>query len=140
MARKSVLVAIGGAAICVAYCAGGVHGFGQGYAAALFSRSGEITADVTILRRLNSGDLKPAQRLLEVRLDGLIVANHVGRPGFRSVFNLPRLLGVASEAVIDRNAAAAIGYRAEVPSPPYSVKPPVGEALESLARNVERER
>jgi hypothetical protein len=124
-------------AIPVAYYAGGVHGFGKGYGAAIYSRSGEARTTVGILQRLRSGDTKAATDMLEIQLDSLLVDSSVGWEAYRSVFNLPRLVGVGSEALVDQNAAPAVAYRAQFPpSPSSSSKAVVDGAIAQLAKRL----
>ncbi len=125
-------------AIPVAYYAGGVDGFGKGYGAAVYSRSGEALITVGILQRLRGGDTKAATDMLEIQLDSLLVDNSVGREAYRSVFNLPRLVGVGSEALVDQNAAPAVAYRAQFPSSSSS-KAAVDGAIAQLARRLGKE-
>jgi hypothetical protein len=119
----------------VAFFAGGVVGFGRGYNAALFAESSGAASTVLMLRKLHEGDSKPALNLLELQLDSQIVDNSVGRKGFESIFNLPRLVGFGDTQAVDRSARTALKYRAEVPSPvPPPAKAEIDAALADLAR------
>jgi hypothetical protein len=134
--KNALLVVLLGA-IPIAYYAGGASGFGKGYSAALFSQSGSAGPTVFILRKLRTGDTKAAIDMLESELDSLVILNSVGRESFRSSFNLPRLAGVGSTAVIDKGASSALAYRTEFPSsaqPP--VKAAIDDALAQLAKHV----
>ena len=122
-------------AVPIAFYAGGVTGFGRGFDAALFSESGGAATTVLMLRKLRGGDTKPAVDMLELQLDSQIVQNDVGRKGFESVFNLPRLVGVGDTGTIDRGARAALKYRAEFPSVmPGAARVEVDAALAKLAK------
>ena len=132
--RKVLLIGLV-VAVPLAFYAGGVTGFGEGYNAALFSESAGAASTVLMLRNLRQGDVKPAIDSLELQLDSLIAQNSIGRKGFQSLFNVPRLAGVGDARVVDRGASAALKYRAEFPSlMPPSAKAEVDAALAELAR------
>jgi hypothetical protein len=135
--RGKLLAVLLAAAIAgsVAFFAGGVVGFGRGYNAALFAESSGAASTVLMLRKLHEGDSKPALDMLELQLDSQIIQNNVGRKGFESVFNLPRLAGVGDTQAVDRSARAALKYRAEFPSLVSApAKAEIDAALADLAR------
>ncbi len=126
------------ATIPMAYYAGGVVGFGKGYAAALYSQSADAIRTVSILRKLRTDDTKTPIAMLESQLDELIILNRVGRQAYDSLFNLPRLIGVGSTGLVDKVASSAVPYRAEFPSTaPSPLKASVDDALTELATRVQ---
>ena len=134
---KNTLLVVLIAATPIAYYAGGISGFGKGYSAALFSQSRDAGPTVFSLRRLRAGDSKAAIGMLELQLDGLLIQNSECRESFRSSFNLPVRMGIGATADVDKNAGAALAYRAEFPSlaqPP--LKAAVDRALAQLSKHV----
>jgi hypothetical protein len=66
----------------------------------------------------------------------LMVASLAAIPN-RSLFNLPRLVGVGTPGVVDRLASSAVSYRAEYPlTAPPALKTSIDGALAELARRV----
>lgn len=103
----------------------------------MYFRSAEARTTVGILQRLRGGDTKAATDMLEIQLDSLLVDNSVGREAYRSVFNLPRLVGVGSGTLVDQAAALAVTYRAQFPSSPSSSsKAVVDGAIAQLAKSL----
>jgi len=120
----------------LAFYAGGVAGFGNGFNAALFME-GSSTASLTVfeLRKLREGDVKPVVDMLELQLDSLIVQHRFGRSGYESLFNLPRLAGVGNMPGPDKGARGVLKYRTEFPSAmPPPGKAELDAALADLAR------
>ncbi len=123
----------------LAYFTGGVDGFGKGFAAAGYMNSGEATGTVLMLRWLRRGSPSSAIGLLEQQLDDSILANDgPGRGAYGSVFNLPRLMGIGPEELVDDAVAPALTYRSQYPSQ----MGPSGAALveQALAHLAERTR
>ena len=125
------------AAIPIAYYVGGVSGFGKGYDCALFERSANARQTIVVLRKLRAGETKAPIEWLESELDNMIILNHSGREGDRSLFNAVRLIGVESPGLIDKLASSAVTYRAEFPSTaPPALKTYIDGALAELATRV----
>lgn len=132
---KNALLVVLIAGVPIAYFVGGTSGFVKGYAAATFSRSADAQVTVFMLRKLRTGDIKTAIGILESQLDILIIDNRVCREGYRSVFNLTRVMGVGSTATVDKLASSAVAYRASFPSvAPAPAKAAIDSALADLAK------
>ena len=122
----------------VAFYIGGLKGFSDGYGAAGFMQGGSAVTTVFMLRKLRGGDVEPVRDALEMQLDWLVVQRRIGRSGYESVFNLPRIVGVG-DTMPSKGDRAVLKYRGEFPSAmPPPGKAEIDAALADLARKSAR--